>query len=729
MQVKVRFLDNLRLEASFDDYKVISDQPIRYKGDATAPGPFDYFLASSAMCAAYFVKAYCLARDIPTTDISITQDNIIDPDNRYKQTFKITAELPESITEKDRKGIINSMERCSVKRVVQNLPDFKIDTVNTLGKTAGLLFEAKSDKNTKTMILGKDSPLEETIEKMSNLLVSLGIKIEISSWRNIVPNIWSVNICDADSPMCFSNGKGATKESALCSALGEYLERLSNNYFYNDYYLGEDISRGEFVHYANEKWFKPGSNDEIPKGLMDDVLMEAYSSSEEPLKATNLVDTNSANVERGICAIPFVRQSNQNNVYIPVNLIGNLFVSNGMSAGNTKYEARVQSLAEVFERAVKNKIILEEICLPEVPKSILKTYPKIIEGINKLEEQGFPILVKDASLGGKFPVICVTLMNPKTGGVFASFGCHPKFEVALERSLTELMQGRSVEGLNDVPLPTFNEFKIKEPNNIVEHFIDSTGVISWRFFGEKTDFEYNQWNLPGSTKEEYSYLMDIFKSIGKEVYIADYNELGVHACRILVPGYSEIYPVEDIIWNNNNQGIYFREKILNIHSLSSSDLTGLVSDLENSELDDYMPLIDFIGIAFDETTPWGKCTIGELKGLIYLALGKLDEAKIQVESFLHFNDNTPVRRRFYQVLDIILDIMVHPELCFNNYQKNLNKMYGDELVTCAHDMATSKIKFYGLTPTDMNLNGIDKHFKLIKSYRKLLVAREAFKAK
>ena len=112
MQVKVRFLDNLKLEARFDEYTVISDQPIRYKGDATAPGPFDYFLASSAMCAAYFVKAYCLARELPTDDIHITQDNIIDPENRYKQTLKITAEIPESFSDKDRKGIIAAMERC-----------------------------------------------------------------------------------------------------------------------------------------------------------------------------------------------------------------------------------------------------------------------------------------------------------------------------------------------------------------------------------------------------------------------------------------------------------------------------------------------------------------------------------------------------------------------------------------------------------------------------------------
>jgi len=43
MQVNVRFLDNLKVEALFDDYSLVADQPIRYKGNGTAPGPFDYF--------------------------------------------------------------------------------------------------------------------------------------------------------------------------------------------------------------------------------------------------------------------------------------------------------------------------------------------------------------------------------------------------------------------------------------------------------------------------------------------------------------------------------------------------------------------------------------------------------------------------------------------------------------------------------------------------------------
>jgi ribosomal protein S12 methylthiotransferase accessory factor len=723
MQINVRFLENLKVEAKFDDFSLVADQPIRYKGDGTAPGPFDYFLASSAMCAAYFVKVYCIARNIPTEDIRLTQNNIVDPENRYKQIWTIDVELPESISEHDREGILKSIDRCTVKKVIQQTPEFVINAHNVLGRdTAGLMYKHASDSETKTMILGKDCSLEETIANMTDIIAALGIKIEIASWRNPVPHVWSVHVRDADSPMCFTNGKGATKDAALASALGEYLERISNNYLYNDSYLGEEIANGDFVHYPKEKWFKAGPKDSLPKDLMDDYLLSIYNPDGE-LKASHLTDTNSGNVKRGICAVPYERQSDKKMVYIPVNLIGNLFVSNGMSAGNTKYEARVQCLSEIFERAVKNQIILEEITLPDVPESVLAKYPKIVEGIKKLEAEGFPIVVKDASLGGKFPVMCVTLMNPKNGGVFASFGAHPKFEVALERSLTELLQGRSFEGFNVLSPPTFNQNAICEHNNIIDHFIDSTGVISWKFFSEKSDFEFSEWDFSGSTEAEYNYLMDILNQLEKEVYISDFEELGVKACRILVPDYSEIYLPEDLIWDNHNKAIAFRHDILNLHSLDDKALTKLVKKLEESELDNYTKISELIGVAFDENTPWGQLDIGELKCLSLLALKRFEDAKEFVEMFMAFNDNSTERRRFYQALNTVIDIELDEELEIQDYVPNMTRMFGSETLKNAIGTVTGEVRFFGLTKTNSNLEGLDKHLRLIESYKKLQTAK------
>ncbi|MGY9000696.1 MAG: YcaO-like family protein, partial [Rhodospirillales bacterium] len=401
----------------------------------------------------------------------------------------------------------------------------------------------------------------------------------------------------------------------------------------------------------------------------------------------------------------------------------NLYLSNGMSAGNNLHEAKVQCLSEIFERAIKRQIIEKEIILPDVPKEILETYPLILAGIKELENKGYPVLVKDASLGGKFPVMCVTLMNPKTGGVFASFGAHPSFEVALERSLTELLQGRSFEGLNDVPPPTFNSHAVTEPNNFIEHFIDSTGVISWKFFSTKHDFDFCKWDFSGTTEEENERLMNILEDLGKEVYVATYEDFGATACRILVPGYSEIYPIDDLIWDNTNKALSFREDILNIHSLTDGELDDLLIRFEDSQLDNYTVISNLIGIAFDDNTVWGKLDIGELKILINLALRKYVEAKDIIADFLNFNDNTVERVLFYRALDAVLDITINDELTIGDYVENFNKMYGSEVMVKVVGSVTGDVKFSGLTKTSMKLEGLDKHLKLITSYKKLHKAR------
>jgi len=726
MEIKVNFLDNLRLEAKFDDFTVVADQPIRYKGDGSAPGPFDYFLASSALCAAYFVKLYCQTRDIPTDNIRLSQNNIVDPENRYNQIFKIQVELPADISAKDRQGILRSIDRCTVKKVVQTGPEFVIEEVDSLDANAQALLMLDPASDASTYIVGKDLPLEQTIANMSGILAGLGMKIEIASWRNIVPNVWSLHIRDAQSPMCFTNGKGATKESALASALGEFIERLNCNFFYNDQFWGEEIANAAFVHYPDERWFKPGRKDALPAEILDGYCLEIYNPDGE-LRGSHLYDTNSGNEARGICSLPFVRQSDGEVVYFPSNLIENLYLSNGMSAGNTLAEAQVQCLSEIFERAVKREILEGELALPDVPQEVLAKYPAILAGIQGLEEQGFPVLVKDASLGGEFPVMCVTLMNPRTGGVFASFGAHPSFEVALERSLTELLQGRSFEGLNDLPQPTFESHALTEPNNFVEHFIDSSGVVSWRFFSAKADFEFVEWDFSGqgenSNAEEAATLFGILESIGKEAYMAVYEHLGATACRILVPGYSEIYPVDDLIWDNTNKALFFREDILNLHRLDESELRALVERLEESELDDYTDITTLIGIEFDDNTVWGQLTILELKLLIHLALQQFEEAKELVETFLQFNDNTVERGLFYQALNVVLEVQLDDDLELDDYAFNFRRMFGDERMDAVIGSVDGSVRFYGLTPTSMKLEGLDRHLRLIDSYKKLHAAR------
>ncbi len=83
---------------------------------------------------------------------------------------------------------------------------------------------------TQTFIPGKDAALEDSIARFQQNFQT-SVLIEEASWLNPVPNVWSVHIRDKECALCFTNGKGATKKAALASALGEYFERLSTNYF------------------------------------------------------------------------------------------------------------------------------------------------------------------------------------------------------------------------------------------------------------------------------------------------------------------------------------------------------------------------------------------------------------------------------------------------------------------------------------------------------------------
>ena len=578
-----------------------------------------------------------------------------------------------------------------------------------------------------TFIPGKDAALEESIEKFQQKLTALGFNIEEASWLNPVPNVWSVHIRDKDCPQCFSNGKGASKKAALASALGEYFERLSTNYFWTDFYLGQDIANGDFVHYPNEKWFPIEDEALLPQGILDDRLFEHFDPNQE-LTPELLVDLQSGNYERGIVALPYVRQSDQQTVYIPQSIISNLYVSNGMSAGNSQFEARVQGLSEVFERYVKNKIIAEAISLPLIPQEVMARYPLIQAAIDKLEQEGFPILAYDASLGGKYPVICVILLNPTNGTCFASFGAHPKFQVALERTVTELLQGRSLKDLDVFSPPSFNNDDVAEHANLETHFIDSSGLISWDLFKDTPDYEFADWNFSGKdTHEEYDNLMAIFRAEKKDVYIMDYNHLGVYACRIIVPGMSDIYPADDLIYANSNMGMDWREILLDLPHFHHDPETyqELLDELDEQGIDDATRVREFIGIVAPKASGWTTLRIGELKSMLYLALGDLEMALDWANWAYNMNSSvfTADRANYYRCLINSLELFMDSQRDPQQYRMVFEKMYGKETVAFAWSAIQGGNPFYNLPASDETLANFSEHQKLLAAYAKLQKAK------
>ena len=582
---------------------------------------------------------------------------------------------------------------------------------------------------TQTFIPGKDAALEDSISRFQHKLQDLGFNIEEASWLNPVPHVWSVHIRDRDCPLCFTNGKGASKKAALASALGEYFERLSTNYFFADFWLGESIANGEFVHYPNEKWFALPDDDSLPEGILDARLRKFYDP-DDSLSASELIDLQSGNVERGICGLPFTRQSDQQTVYIPMNIIGNLYVSNGMSAGNTANEARVQGLSEVFERHIKNRIIAESISLPEIPDAVMQRYPGVIEAIARLEAEGFPIFAYDASLGGNYPVICVVLFNPENGTCFASFGAHPDFGVALERTVTELLQGRSLKDLDVFTPPTFDDEEVAEHANLETHFIDSSGLISWDMFKDEADYPFVDWSFAGTTQEEFDTLMAIFRAEDKEVYIADYEHLSVYACRIIVPGMSDIYPAEDLLLANNSMGAPLRETLLALpeSQWEPEAYLELITQLDDEGHDDFTRVRELLGLATGKDNGWYTLRIGELKAMLALAGGDLDQALIWTEWTMEFNQSifSAERANYYRCLQTLLLLAMEDERDPVQYHRAFIRMYGEAAVDAASAAISGEAPFYGLQAVDLDLKAFPAHQSLLAAYEKLQAAKRRY---
>ena len=187
-------------------------------------------------------------------------------------------------------------------------------------------------------LLSKDAPLEVSLTKMKKIIDDLGYKIRLSKEKNPVKNSFSVNLSfEGANNYIFSNGKGSISDSCLASAYGEFIERLQTNLYFNDYYL----ENRDF--FPDQKAFDKDSD------FLDEDIKKYYTL--EGIEKDDFLDFNS-NDSSKIISLPFINQTSQKKVYFPINLLANLYASNGLSTGKTKDEAKVQALCEIFERNV-----------------------------------------------------------------------------------------------------------------------------------------------------------------------------------------------------------------------------------------------------------------------------------------------------------------------------------------------------------------------------------------
>jgi len=511
--------------------------------------------------------------------------------------------------------------------------------------------------------LSKEAPLDVSIGRMESLLKELGCDMVFSKFLNPISNCYWVNLAYRDAPeFIYSNGKGVCEKSCKASALGEFIERLQSNNFFIDFYLPNKKQYEDEVYLNRENYLS--------------LKLESIYNISGELSFEDFIDFNSDNYNK-VVALPFANAKSSEVENFPINVLQNLYVSNGLAAGNTKLEARVQALSEIVERYVKFEVIKNGYALPEFPKSELEEFDVLNSGIEKLKREGYEVLVLDASLGGKYPVVAIALIDKINSTLFVSFGAHPILQVALERTLTELMQGRDLNSLNSFEVPTFDSELVSSSFNLESHFIDSNGKIGLQFLSSNKSFEYCKFTYSCSgIEDEYNYLLNILTKEDREVFVRDYDYLGFYTCQIVVPNFSEVYPIDELLYENKNRAKYLRDMVLNFKEYEAEEILQ-----ECEHLDDNIDVAKYIGVIFKN-----GFSMLEFKAQQYLRSGDLD----MVDSLLEHSD----KKKHLVICELIK--MRREGLDFSNFKDALNMMFGKELVERANSILESKDYFIDL---------------------------------
>ena len=126
--IEVSFPGGKRVDAKIGDTVIKTDQSVKNGGDASAAEPFQLFLASIATCAGIYALEFCLARKLSLKGLSLKMICDRDPELKLYTRMTIELQLPEDFPEKMEKAIVRSMNLCSVKKHINNAPEFIIQT-------------------------------------------------------------------------------------------------------------------------------------------------------------------------------------------------------------------------------------------------------------------------------------------------------------------------------------------------------------------------------------------------------------------------------------------------------------------------------------------------------------------------------------------------------------------------------------------------------------------------
>lgn len=387
----------------------------------------------------------------------------------------------------------------------------------------------------------KDAEPMNTVNRIRSIIDEIGLKTEISWIESGVHDIYSNHVSISNATFG-TNGKGTSEEYTLASGYAELIERIQSGIIKTAirYYRVEDQTG--FI-YSPDELIRTADELVAQDDAFTRFFFRYFFKTTTKEKSTFLKNFPKMEIlpsEHFRC-LPFADLATGQIKYIPIDILYPICGSNGMAAGNTPEEALVQALSELLERYA-NKAVLEGVVPPEIPREYWET-SEIRKLVDEIESNDrYRVSIRDCSLGKGFPVTAVVISDCRNGKFGVHFGCHPSFEVAVERCLTEALQGKNLESASSM-----NEIGDDRMCSSVDNGPNlmkiGSGAYPIGFFSDEPSYAF----VPGddwrglTNREMLKKLVGVIRKEGYDILIRDASHLGFPTYHAIIPGMSELF--------------------------------------------------------------------------------------------------------------------------------------------------------------------------------------------
>ncbi|MGN0452372.1 MAG: YcaO-like family protein, partial [Ruminococcus sp.] len=240
--------------------------------------------------------------------------------------------------------------------------------------------------------------------------------------------------------------------------------------------------------------------------------------------------------------LPFYSVIDDKTLMVPMRLNYLISTSNGLAAGNTMEEAVVEGVSEIVERYNRTIITKERLVPPTIPDDYLEQFTAAYEIITDLRKAGYDVLIKDYSLGEGYPVIAAVVIDKKSHSYHVHVGANPVFEIALQRSLTEMFQGREISSVAKIHKVSLKKNLALSIRDILTIYSKGIGEYPIEFFDGEPSYSFSAFENRENcnNRELLAYVTEYIKSKNKKLLIRDLSLFGFNTYRIIIPGMSEL---------------------------------------------------------------------------------------------------------------------------------------------------------------------------------------------